>query len=145
MQNWIAEAAENLRAAHPGHEVWWVPRAVGKPAVTWHARRRGERQVVSAGSPGELADRLAGRELEDGPMDEDRQRYLASLYTGSPGYVARRQADGSWAAHLCQIGPDDWFWEGPVVATAASRDELPELTAKFEAELAAAGLLEPRG
>ena len=53
---------------------------------------------------------------------------LAGLYTGCPGYVARPGPDG-WTAWLCQTGPDDWFWQGPVVATAGSREELGEQVA----------------
>lgn len=42
MRNGVAEAATRLSASWPGWEVWWVPRATGRPVVTWHARRRDE-------------------------------------------------------------------------------------------------------
>ena len=75
-------------------------------------------------------------------MDDTELRNLAGMYTGYPGYLAKAGPDGSWTARICQMGPDDWRWLGPVVATAGNREELGEQVAKLEAELAAAGLIE---
>ena len=39
-----------------GWQVWYVPRATGKPTVTWHARRKDDEQhVIHADSADELA------------------------------------------------------------------------------------------
>ena len=74
-------------------------------------------------------------------MGDGDLRDLADLYRGFPGYLAR-PGPGGWTAWLCQIGPDDWFWQGPAVAVAGSREELGEQVAKLKAELSAAGLIE---
>lgn len=50
---------EGLEADWPDYQVWYVPRATGKPVLTWHARRRdGSGQPLSADSPAELAAQL---------------------------------------------------------------------------------------
>jgi hypothetical protein len=55
MHNPTAQAAAQLSARWPGWSVWWVPRATGKPVVTWHARRRdGTGEVIHAETAGEL-------------------------------------------------------------------------------------------
>jgi hypothetical protein len=44
--------------------VWYVPKAVGRPVITWHARRwDDEKRLLNARSPEELA---AAIESEDG-------------------------------------------------------------------------------
>ena len=57
IRNNTAEATARLRADHPQWECWWVPRAVGRPVVTWHARRRddGSKHVIHAETADELA------------------------------------------------------------------------------------------
>jgi hypothetical protein len=55
IRNGIAEAAARLGAQWPDWAIWWVPRATGRPAVTWHARRRDDKHVViHATSPDDL-------------------------------------------------------------------------------------------
>ena len=78
-------------------------------------------------------------------MHDAELRNLARLCDGFPGYLAKAGPDGGWTAWIAQIGPDDWFWQGPVIATAPNRAELGEAIGKLEAELAAAGLVELRG
>jgi hypothetical protein len=64
MRNFTAEAAAQLAADWPGWHSWYVPRAVGKPVFTWHARRwDGDgRYVIHASSPGELAAAIEQQE-----------------------------------------------------------------------------------
>jgi hypothetical protein len=54
-----------VEAAHPSHQVWYVPRAVGAKLV-WHARRRdGSGDILPADSSEELRELLEG-EAETG-------------------------------------------------------------------------------
>ena len=63
MRNGIAEAATKLSVSWPGWEVWWVPRATGRPVVTWHARRRdGTGEVLHAETATELDAAIGQRE-----------------------------------------------------------------------------------
>ena len=58
MENRIAQLTAELGASWPAYQIWWVPRAVGRPVVTWHARRRDAddgRNVIHADSADELA------------------------------------------------------------------------------------------
>jgi hypothetical protein len=55
MRNRADQSAAELSARWPGWSVWYVPRATGKPVVTWHARRKdGTGDVLHA----EFADEL---------------------------------------------------------------------------------------
>jgi hypothetical protein len=63
IRNRTAEALAELEAAWPKWQVWWVPRATGRPVITWHARRRDdERHVIHADSADELDDLLEEQE-----------------------------------------------------------------------------------
>jgi hypothetical protein len=56
IRNHTAEATAQLEADWPAYQIWWVPRATGRPVITWHARRLdGSGGVIHAGSPDELA------------------------------------------------------------------------------------------
>lgn len=68
MLNPTALAAEQLSARWPGWEVWWVPRATGKPIVTWHAGRRdGTGETLHAEYATGLDDAIGQRECDAGP------------------------------------------------------------------------------
>jgi hypothetical protein len=56
MTNHVEETAAALAAAYPAWKVWYVPRAAGRPAITWHAHRLGDdRHIIHADSADELA------------------------------------------------------------------------------------------
>lgn len=55
MHNPIAQAAAELSARWTAWMIWWVPRATGRPVVSWHAKRRdGTGEVIHAESADEL-------------------------------------------------------------------------------------------
>jgi hypothetical protein len=61
--NQFGEIAARIEAAWPAWHVWYVPRAVGRPVVTWHAHRLGdERHLIHASSPEELAAAIGQQE-----------------------------------------------------------------------------------
>jgi hypothetical protein len=54
-----AEATAQLEADWPRWQIWWVPRATGRPVITWHARRRDdEKHVIHAETATELEELL---------------------------------------------------------------------------------------
>jgi hypothetical protein len=66
----LAQEIARLEDTYPGWIIWWVPRAVGSPAYTWHARRRDEPRTlpVNAGSARELEAALLAASSEGPPM-----------------------------------------------------------------------------
>jgi hypothetical protein len=54
-----------LEADWPKWQIWFVPRAVGRPAATWHARRwDGNGPVINEASAVDLAEAIGQAEKE---------------------------------------------------------------------------------
>ena len=52
-----------LEGDWPDYQIWYVPRATGRPVITWHARRWDDEQhVIHADTATELEARLAEQE-----------------------------------------------------------------------------------
>jgi hypothetical protein len=102
--NQFDEITTRIEAAWPAWHVWYVPRAVGKPVVTFHAHRWGDdRHLVHASSPDELAAAIK-REQEEGLAVTGTDEATEALRRAHPGWRVwvhhREDAEPVYVARL---------------------------------------------
>jgi hypothetical protein len=102
--NQFDEITARIEADWPAWHAWYVPAAVGRPVVTFHAHRWGdERHVIHGSSPVELAAAIE-REQEEGLAVTGTDEVTEDLRRAHPGWRVwvhhREDAEPVYCARL---------------------------------------------